>query len=206
MEAERIVRATGKSAASTGRLAAVLLGVLLAWGSGDPWSGPAAQAVTEESSGTPVQQPSGFVELDPGQARRRGAAQYRCWGDDCWWVVWCGHAVCDGSWRWKDFPASGSFRFVWKGVNKKCAGSPPYRLEIDGRTVAAGEVPQYGSCDDCARRRGYGVYEDISLGTHTLRKGSRISLWAETEFLCGIDGPGAYAAHDTLLAVPVDRK
>lgn len=137
-----------------------------------------------------------FVALDPALAETRGAAQYRCWGDDCYWVVWCGHKICDGSWTWT-FPSSGDYRITWKGVEEKCAGSPAYEVRINGQSVAGGRVPQHGSCSGCD---GGGVLVDRDLGTFEVRKGDAVTLWAENDFACGIDGPGAYAAHDTLRA------
>lgn len=148
---------------------------------------------TQTSNSSPV------VNLNPGQARISGAAQYRCWGSDCWWVVWCGHAICDGAWHWT-FPSTGTYRLTWNGVNHKCAGSPPYSLAINGKKVVSGRVPQYGSCSDCAARGGYGIYENIDLGAFTIEKGDTVTLWAETHFACGLDGPGAYAAYNDMSA------
>lgn len=140
--------------------------------------------------------PERVVSMDPALAETRGAAQYRCWGDDCYWVVWCGHKVCDGSWTWT-FPSSGDYQITWEGVKEKCAGSPAYEVRINGQSVAAGRVPQYGSCSGCG---GGGVFVDRDLGTFEIRKGDAVTLWVENDFACGIDGPGAYAAHDSLRA------
>lgn len=150
----------------------------------------------EKSESAP---PISYVNLDPVQAQTTGSAQRRCWDDGCYWVVWCGHQICDGSWSW-DFPSSGSYRLTWKGLNEKCAGSPEYEIRINGETVSNGRVPQYGSCSDCAERRGYGIFVDRDLGTFDLKQGDSLTLWAKTDFACGIDGPGAYAAHDYLRA------
>ncbi len=152
-----------------------------------------------ESSTANTQTASSVVNLNPGQARISGAAQYRCWGSDCWWVVWCGHAICDGAWHWT-FPSTGTYNLTWNGVNHKCAGSPPYSLAINGKQVASGRVPQYGSCSDCAARGGYGIYEPINLGSFEFKQGDTLTLWAETHFACGLDGPGAYAAHNDMTA------
>ncbi len=148
-----------------------------------------------------VPAPGQVISLDPANAQRTGAAQYRCWDGKCWWVVWCGHKICDGSWSWV-FPASGNYRIVWKGVKFKCAGSPSYELRINNKTVAKGKLPQHGACHDCAARRGYGIFTDLPFGTFSINKGDTVMLWAKNDFACGIQGPGAYAAHDKLLAEP----
>ena len=142
---------------------------------------------------------SPVVTLQPSQARLSAAAQYRCWDDGCWSVVWCDHNICDGAWHWS-FPESGTYRLTWKGVNEKCAGSPPYSVIVNGETVDSGRLPQYGSCGDCAARGGYGIFVDRDIGTFELNEGDQITLWARTDFACGIDGPGAYAAYDNITA------
>lgn len=140
--------------------------------------------------------PERVVALDPGRAEIRGAAQNRCWDGECYWVVWCGHKICDGSWTWT-FPSSGDYQITWEGVKEKCAGSPAYEVRINGRTVTDGRVPRHGSCSGCD---GSGRFVDRELGTFEIEKGDAVTLWVENHFACGIEGPGAYAAHDSLRA------
>lgn len=139
--------------------------------------------------------PKPVVHLDPRRAQTRGEAKYKCW-DNCWWVVWCGHNICDGSWTWT-FPSSGSYEITWENVKEKCAGSPSYEVRINGETVTSSRVPQHGSCDGCS---GGGRWVDRSLGTFDIEEGDDVTLWVENDFACGIDGPGAYAAHESLRA------
>ena len=140
------------------------------------------------------------LTLDGGAATRSGQAQFHCWAEGCWEVVWCGHAICDGSWTWNNFPHSGQFSFVWEGVNEKCAGSPPYQLQINGETVQSGEIAQWGSCSECPDSSGNfaQIFTNYDLGSYQLTKGDTVTLWAQTEFSCGINGAGAYAAHDRI--------
>jgi len=159
---------------------------------------PKPEPVVTKSEPPPAP-PASVVDLDPRVATRTGEAIYHCWDDGCWWVVWCGHAICDGSWSWS-FKSTGTYRITWLNVNSKCAGAPPYEVRINGKTVHSGRVPQYGACHDCAQRRGYGVWGDIDLGNFELKNGDVVTLWAQNEFACGIDGPGAYAAYDALRA------
>lgn len=150
----------------------------------------------ENSEGADQEQPSQpVVRLDPNRAELRGAAQYKCWGD-CHWVVWCGHQICDGSWTWS-FPSSGSYAITMERVKEKCAGSAKYEVRINGRTATSGRIPRYGSCGGCD---GSGRWVDRTLGTFQIEAGDQVTLWAENDFACGIDGPGAYAAHDALRA------
>ena len=139
------------------------------------------------------------IELAPADARRTGEAKYKCWGQSCYWVVWCGHRLCDGSWSWR-FPASGRYRLTWQAVKHKCAGSPAWEIRINGERVSKGNIPQYGSCHDCAARRGYGEFKDFGLGTYSLRQGDDLTLYVRNDFACGIEGPGAYAAHTSVVA------
>ncbi|MDZ7841473.1 MAG: hypothetical protein U5R46_11775 [Gammaproteobacteria bacterium] len=139
------------------------------------------------------------VELDPEQAVKSGDARYKCWSGRCWWVVWCGHNVCDGSWQWT-FPATGNYEIIWKGLNFKCAGAPPYELRINGDVVKSGVVDQYKSCEQCQRGSMAEVFRDTSLGEYSLEVGDEITLYAKNDFACGINGPGAYAAHDSVTA------
>lgn len=159
-------------------------------------SSPSYEVESPTSGGTEVS-----VVLDGGVATRTGAAQYRCWSDGCWQVVWCGHAICEGAWSWTSFPHDGQFTFTWRGVNEKCAGSPPYELRINDEVVKTGEITQWGSCSECPDSTGsYGIFKNYSLGTHQLKKGDKVTLWSKTEFACGIDGPGAYTAHTDIVA------
>jgi hypothetical protein len=139
------------------------------------------------------------VELDPENAVQRGQAQYKCWSGGCWWVVWCGHNICEGEWEW-EFPASGNYEIIWQGVSYKCAGAPPYELRINGSAVRSDELAQYGSCGECIPGNMPEVFEDTSLGQYELNKGDRITLWIRNDFACGIDGPGAYAAFESVTA------
>lgn len=141
----------------------------------------------ENPGGSPV------IELDPGAARLDGKAQNKCWSDRCYWVVWCGHNICDGAWSWS-FPADGSYEIVWKGVSYKCAGSPPYQLRINDEVVRSGRLAQYGSCGECVPGSMAEVFTDTSLGTYPLEQGDKITLYVRNDFACGIEGPGAYAA------------
>ena len=159
-------------------------------------SGSVSDTASSGDAGDSEDPPAYVVSLDPGRADTRGAAQYRCWDDNCYWVVWCGHKVCDGSWTWT-FPSSGDYHITWQAVKEKCAGSPAYEFRINGRTVTSGRIPQYGSCGGCD---GSGVFVDRELGSVEFEKGDSVTLWVENDFACGIDGPGAYAAHDALRA------
>ena len=154
----------------------------------------ARQSVGEAAAADDPPEP--VVAMDPARADTRGAAKYKCWDDNCYWVVWCGHQICDGSWSWT-FPSSGSYHITWQGVKEKCAGSPAYELRVNGRPVESGRVPQYGSCGGCD---GSGQFVDRGLGTHDIEKGDTVTLWVRNDFACGIEGPGAYAAHDSLRA------
>jgi len=74
---------------------------------------------TEGGVGYEVDTPStgGFdiaVTFKGNLADRSGAAQYRCWDEECWQVVWCENEICDGSWSWSSFPYDGEFTFIWK--------------------------------------------------------------------------------------------
>lgn len=139
------------------------------------------------------------VELDPEKARLEGKAQYKCWSGRCYWVVWCGHNICDGAWRWT-FPASGTYEIIWKGVSYKCAGAPPYELRINDEVGQAGRLEQYGSCERCTPGNMDEVFRDTSLGTYSLNAGDEITLDVTNDFACGIEGPGAYAAFDGVAA------
>lgn len=143
------------------------------------------------------------VELNPEQAQLEGSAQYKCWSGRCYWVVWCGHNICDGSWSWS-FAGSGAYEIIWQGVSYKCAGAPPYELRINGEAVLSDRLSQYGSCDRCAPDSLEEVFRDTSLGTHRLEEGDEIALHITNDFACGIEGPGAYAAFKTLVAEPRD--
>jgi len=188
------------------RLSGILLVILATAGCWNPFSssggggsddadkGRAVEAAAD--TGASSEPPEYVVSLDPARADTRGAAQYRCWGDNCYWVVWCGHKICDGSWTWT-FPSTGEYHITWQAVKEKCAGSPSYELRVNGRAVTSGRIPQYGSCSGCD---GSGVFVDRELGTFEIEKGDAVTLWAENDFACGIDGPGAYAAHDALRA------
>lgn len=139
------------------------------------------------------------VVLDPDQATRTGDARHKCWSGGCWWVVWCGHNICDGSWQWS-FPASGTYEIVWKGVSYKCAGAPPYELRINGEVVRADRLAQYGTCEQCIPGNMPEEFRDTSLGRYALNEGDDITLYVKNDFACGIDGPGAYAAFDGVAA------
>ena len=140
------------------------------------------------------------ITLDADNSTRKGRAHNHCWKNECWEVVWCGHNVCAGSWSWSDFPHTGQFNFTWKGVSEKCAGSPPYQLRVNGQAVTSGEISQWGSCSECPDAAGnFNVFKDYDLGNHKINKGDTITLWAQTEFLCGINSAGAYAAHDNIM-------
>jgi hypothetical protein len=144
------------------------------------------------------------VTLDPDDASLEGAAQYFCkepYG--CWWLVHCGHAICDGSWNWK-FASEGTYRLNWRGVQQKCAGSPPYQIRINDKVVTSGEIPQYGSCDECGPVDVPNIFVNQGLGTFDIEEGDKVTLWIETEFSCGIDGPGAYGAFDDIVAELVE--
>ncbi|HJL65352.1 MAG: hypothetical protein QF586_05285 [Arenicellales bacterium] len=161
-----------------------------------PEGGPSYEVDTPSTGGFDI-----AVTFKGNLADRTGAAQYRCWDEECWHVVWCENEICDGSWSWSSFPYDGEFTFIWKGVNEKCAGSPPYELRINGEAVKSGEVAQWGSCSSCPDKTGkYGIYKDYNLGTYQLKSDDTVALWAQTEFSCGLNGPGAYAAHTSLVA------
>jgi hypothetical protein len=161
---------------------------------------PASEPEQQESreKGEPV------VTLHPDDAALEGAAQYYCkepYG--CWWLVHCGHAICDGSWNWT-FKSEGTYRLNWRGVQQKCAGSPPYQIKINDNVVTSGEIPQYGSCAECGPVDFPSIFVDQGLGTFDIEEGDKVTLWIETEFSCGIDGPGAYGAFDDIVAERVD--
>jgi hypothetical protein len=144
------------------------------------------------------------VTLDPDNASLEGAAQWYCkepYG--CWWLVHCGHAICDGSWNWT-FSSGGTYRLNWRGVQHKCAGSPPYQLRINDKVVTSGKIPQYGSCDDCGPVDFPSILVNQGLGTFDIDEGDKVTLWIETEFSCGIDGPGAYGVFDDIVAELVE--
>jgi hypothetical protein len=144
------------------------------------------------------------VTLAPDDASLEGAAQYYCkepYG--CWWLVHCGHAICDGSWNWR-FPSEGTYRLSWRGVQQKCAGSPPYQIRINDDVVTSGEIPQYGSCDECGPDEFPNIFVNQGLGTFDIKEGDKVTLWIETEFSCGIEGPGAYGAFDDIVAELVE--
>lgn len=185
--------------------AALILGLSLASVGCDSANENPGTATTDtlaiNDSGNPV---SGEFEvaitLDGESSTRKGRAHNHCWDNECWEVVWCGHNVCEGSWSWSNFPHTGQFNVVWKGVSEKCAGSPPYQLRINGETVISGEIAQWGSCSECPDAAGnFNVFKDYDLGNHKINKGDTIILWAQTEFSCGINWAGAYAAHDNIL-------
>ena len=147
-----------------------------------PEGGPSYEVDTPSTGGFDI-----AVTFKGNLADRTGAAQYRCWDEECWHVVWCENEICDGSWSWSSFPYDGEFTFIWKGVNEKCAGSPPYELRINGEAVKSGEVAQWGSCSSCPDKTGkYGIYKDYNLGTYQLKSDDTVALWAQTEFSCGL--------------------
>ena len=161
-----------------------------------------SSAACSEDDGGPEQSAGDaprLIELDPGKARLDGKAQDKCWAGRCYWVVWCGHNICDGAWRWQ-FPASGNYEIIWKAVSYKCAGAPPYELRVNGEVVRSGRLEQYGSCKRCTPGSMDEVFRDTSLGQYALRKGDEITPYVKNDFACGIDGPGAYAAFRSIAA------
>ncbi len=172
----------------------MILGVLLLLAACSEGKSENGASSAPESSAAPAPQ---SVELDPELARLKGQARYKCWSGECWWVVWCGHEICDGSWEWT-FPATGDYEIIWKGLNFKCAGAPPYELRINGEVVKSGVVDQYKSCDECQSGSMAQQFRDTSLGVYSLEAGDEITLYAKNDFACGIDGPGAYAAYDSI--------
>lgn len=136
------------------------------------------------------------VILQAELAEKEGNVQKK-WGR---WVVWCGHKICSGSYTWT-FPKSGTFTFVWKDVNHKCAGSSPYAFYINEKKVVSGRIPQHGSCDGCTPNnikqhpQMTQHQADINFGQYIVRKGDRIKLWVQNDFACGIEGPGAYGGY-----------
>ncbi len=163
-------------------------------------SGRALQLVesTESNTAPPAANAPPTVRLDPGAAQLSGSAKYKCWDDGCWWVVWCGHAICDGAWQWQ-FPASGQYSLTWNGLSYKCAGAPPYSVAVNGKVIVTGRVPRHGDCSDCDAGR-WGTNGNLPLGSFSLDAGDTVTLWAQTDFACGINGPGAYAAYDDVTA------
>ncbi|MDH3638519.1 MAG: hypothetical protein OES09_08635 [Gammaproteobacteria bacterium] len=127
------------------------------------------------------------------------------------WVIWCGHNICDGSYTWT-FPRTGSFQLLWKDVKHKCAGASPYALHIDDKKKLASKIPQHGSCAECTPQNivhnpggRFGRRADIDLGTYELRRNTKIVLWAQNAFDCGIQNPGAYGGHFLeIIALPVE--
>jgi hypothetical protein len=89
-------------------------------------------------------------------------------------------------------------------VQQKCSGSPPYDLRINGKSVTGGEIPQYGSCARCTETDAPNIFVNQDLGVFDIEEGDVVTLWVETEFSCGIDGPGAYGAYDDLIAELVE--
>lgn len=153
----------------------------------------AVGADAENDTAAPTASGPAVVELKPSAASLSGQAQNKCWPNGCFWVVWCGHNICDGAWQWS-FPATGTYELVWEHVSFKCAGSPPYELRINRQTVRSGRLAQYGSCGECAPSDLTEKFADTSLGEYALQAGDRVTLRVKNDFACGIDGPGAYAA------------
>lgn len=159
---------------------------------------------TETTSAESAREP---VTLEAEKADREGAVQKK-WGR---WVVWCGHNICDGSYTW-EFPAAGTYRFVWKDVVHKCAGASPYAMFIDGDKVNGGKIPQHGSCDGCTPQnivhnpgQRYLRRADIDLGSYPMGVRSKVKLWVRNAFDCGIQNPGAYGGHFLeIIAYPED--
>lgn len=174
--------------------ALALASVLVACDDGGTSSGAGSEANTAQTAANTAP----VVRLDPGAARLSGSAQYKCWDDGCWWVVWCGHAICDGAWQWR-FPASGQYSLTWNGLSYKCAGAPPYSVAVNGKVIVTGRVPRHGDCSDCDAGR-WGTNGNLPLGSFSLDAGDTVTLWAQTDFACGINGPGAYAAYDDVTA------
>ena len=182
---------------------ALVFCVSLAAASCNPANERSNSAAMETETASKAGNSDGFdvtITLEGDNASREGRAHNHCWNNECWEVVWCGHNVCEGSWSWSDFPHTGQFNFTWKGVSEKCAGSPPYQLRVNGEPVTSGEISQWGSCSECPDAAGnFNVFKDYDLGNHKINKGDTITLWAQTEFSCGINAAGAYAAHDNIV-------
>ncbi len=161
------------------------------------------ETTSAESAGAPLAP----VVLEAEKADRAGAVQKK-WGR---WVVWCGHNICDGSYTW-EFPAAGTYRFVWKDVVHKCAGASPYAMFIDGDKVIGGKIPQHGSCNGCTPQNivhnpggRYLKRADIDLGSYRVGADFKVKLWVQNAFDCGIQNPGAYGGHFLeIIAYPED--
>jgi hypothetical protein len=173
---------------------AMLLGLM---GCGQP------QTTSAEGAGAP----RAPVVLEAAKADRQGAVQKK-WDR---WVVWCGHKICDGSYTW-EFPTAGSYRFMWKDIVHKCAGASPYAMFIDGDKVVEGKIPRHGSCSGCTPQNivhnpgeRYLKRADFNLGSYRVQAKSKVKLWVQNAFDCGIQNPGAYGGHFLeIVAYPED--
>ncbi len=161
------------------------------------WLGLMGCGQTETTAAQSAAAPRDPVVLQAAKAEHAGAVQKK-WDR---WVVWCGHNICDGSYTW-EFPAAGTYRFVWKDVVHKCAGASPYALFVDGDKVTGGKIPQHGSCDGCTPQNivnnpgeRYATRADIDLGSYRVASGRKVKLWVQNAFDCGIQNPGAYGGH-----------
>lgn len=123
------------------------------------------------------------------------AADFKCsgnWGDR------------DGVWGLKAYSGNGSCQVSFPGVagtyridvlvQTERDGSSPYRVSINGRTVASGSYPYATgklrcdcSLDDCPDENVY-----LGAGAHQLRTGDVIEFWGADDYPCGKDH-GSYA-------------
>ncbi len=105
----------------------------------------------------------------------------------------------DGTIWFDSFPGpSGRYEVKLSAVLEQ-DGSPPLRLYQNQTVLHDMKLPYLHGQKNCEER---GAPRVVSLGTHALTHGSKISLWAQSTYECG--EKGAYLLWDKLLFTPVD--
>lgn len=106
------------------------------------------------------------------------------------------------------FPGVSSTYTIILTVQTEFDGQPPYRVSINGQTVAQGTYPLSSSLGcNCPLDQWHTVCPDknvdINLGNVRIQKGDIITFWGDQVYPCGHEH-GAYAKWHSITFIPVE--